>query len=332
MTCSEPGYEGALLNLGSLRRVVLALLLLIAAVVLIRTYWTEILYIMGESWRILSKTRISYVILASSAYLLSIYFFAVRWQQVLSSIGYKLKATSLLPIFLGAAFVNNITPASRTGGESLRMVWANKSFGVSYTHAFIAIVFERLVEAIPVAMLSIYVLYSFPSLEIELLLQKSALTLNSIYLVLVVVLTAGVATWIFREKFAFLLRDVQQNRKQINKSFIPVLLLSCGVWALDVLRLKLIASALGLSLPMDSIIILSVLYLLLGCLPITPGGLGVVEGGLVSLLLYFGLSLASAGSFVLLERFVSYGLSSLIGGLCLFYYGGFEIWKNTKSH
>ena len=58
----------------------------------------------------------------------------------------------------------------------------------------------------------------------------------------------------------------------------------------------------------------------------------MVEGGLVSLLLYFGLSLASAGSFVLLERFVSYGLSSLIGGLCLFYYGGFEIWKNTKSH
>jgi uncharacterized protein (TIRG00374 family) len=72
------------------------------------------------------------------------------------------------------------------------------------------------------------------------------------------------------------------------------------------------------------------LYLLLGLLPITPGGLGIVEGGLISLLLYFGLSLASSGSFVFLERFISFGLSSLIGFLYLFYYGGSEIWKNIK--
>ncbi|MGB9941000.1 lysylphosphatidylglycerol synthase transmembrane domain-containing protein [Methanosarcina sp.] len=330
MTCSEPDWEGASLNLVSLKRLILALLLLTAGVVLVRIYWTEIVRLLIESWKILKETRISYVILASSAYLLSVYFFAFRWQQVLSSIGYELKATSLLPIFFGAAFVNNITPASRTGGESLRVVWANKSYGVNYTHALIAIAFERLVEAIPIALLSIYALYSFPPLEINLLPEKGALTLNSAYLLFGTILAAGVAIWVFREKFAFLLRDVQQNRKKIKKSFVPVLLLSCGVWALDVLRLKLIASALELSLPMNFIIILSVLYLVLGCLPITPGGLGVVEGGLISLLLYFGLSLASAGSFVFLERFVSYGLSSLIGGLYLFYYGGFEIWKNKK--
>nr|WP_255420832.1 lysylphosphatidylglycerol synthase transmembrane domain-containing protein [Methanosarcina sp. MSH10X1] len=307
------------------------MLLLTAGVISVCIYWTEIVRVLEESWRMLSGARISYVILASSAYLLSVYFFAVRWQQVLSSIGYELKATSLLPIFFGAAFLNNITPASRTGGESLRIIWANKSFGISYTHALIAIVFERLVEAIPVALLSIYVLYLFPSLEIEFLPQKSALTLNSTYLIFVAILTAGVATWLFREKFIILFRDMQQNQKQINKSFIPVLLLSCSIWALDVLRLKLVASALEISLSVNSIITLSVLYLVLGCLPITPGGLGIVEGGLISLLLYFGLSLASAGSFVLLERLISYGLSSLIGGVYLFYYGGYEIWKNTKS-
>lgn len=98
------------------------------------------------------------------------------------------------------------------------------------------------------------------------------------------------------------------------------------------IRIKLVASALSLPLSMDIIIVFSVLYLVLGCLPITPGGLGIVEGGLVSLLLYFGMSPASAGSFVFLERFVSYGLSSLIGILYLFYYGGFKIWKDTKSH
>ena len=270
--------------------------------------------------------------LASSAYLLSVYFFAVRWQQVLSSIGYNLKAVNLLPIMFGAAFVNNITPASRTGGESLRIVWANRSFGITYTHALITIIFERLVEAIPVALLILYVLYLSPSFESLLLLQKKILPLNSSLVWIVILIGTGIVVLFFLKKSSFFVRKLYQDWKQLNRSFAPVLLLSCGVWALDVIRLKLVASALSLPMPLDIIIVFSVLYLILGCLPITPGGLGIVEGGLVSLLLYFGLSPASAGSFVFLERFVSYGLSSLIGILYLFYYGGFKIWKDTKSH
>lgn len=302
------------------------------AIFLVWTHWIEVVPVLEGSRRILSETRIIYVILASSAYLLSVYLFAVRWQQVLSSIGYNLKAINLLPIIFGAAFVNNITPASRTGGESLRIVWANRSFGITYTHALITILFERLVEAIPVALLFLYILYLSPSFESLFLLQREILPLNSSFLLLLTLVVAGIGTWFLLRKFSFFVKKLYQDWKQLNRSFAPVLLLSCGVWGLDVIRLKLVASALSLPLSLDLIITFSVLYLVLGCLPITPGGLGVVEGGLVSLLLHFGLPLASAGSFVFLERFVSYGLSSLIGFLYLFYYGGFKIWKDTKLH
>lgn len=307
-------------------------LLIFTAILLVRAYWAEIVPVLGESWKILSETRIIYVILASSAYLLSVYFFAVRWQQVLSSIGYNLKAISLLPIMFGSAFVNNITPASRTGGESLRIVWANRSFGITYTHGLITILFERLVEAIPVALLFVYVLYLSPSFESLLLLQRKILPSSSSLLWVLILTGAGIGAWIFLRKYSFFARKLYQDWRQMNRSFTPTLLLSCGVWGLDVIRLKLVASALSLPLSIDIIIVFSVLYLILGCLSITPGGLGIVEGGLVSLLLYFGLSPASAGSFVFLERIVSYGLSSLIGILYLFYYGGFKIWKDTKSH
>ncbi|MDY9926524.1 YbhN family protein [Methanosarcina sp.] len=319
------------MNLGTLKKAA-AVLLLLMAIFLVRTHWIEIVPVLEGSRRILSETRIIYVILASSAYLLSVYVFAVRWQQVLSSIGYNLKAVNLLPIMFGAAFVNNITPASRTGGESLRIIWANRSFGISYTHALITILFERLVEAIPVALLFLYVLYISPSFEKLFLLQRDILPLNSSLLLTLTLIGTGIGAWFLLRKFSFFMKKLYQDWKQLNRSFAPVLLLSCGVWGLDVIRLKLVASALSLPLSLDLIIIFSVLYLVLGCLPITPGGLGIVEGGLVSLLLYFGLPLASAGSFVFLERFVSYGLSSLIGFLYLFYYGGFKIWKDTKSH
>lgn len=306
--------------------------MLILGAFLVHTYWTEIIALLGESWGILRETRIRFFVMAFILYLLSVYLFAVRWQKVLSCMDYKLKATDLVPIIFGGIFANNLTPASRAGGEPLRILWIKKQFEVSYTNAFISILFERMVEAVPILMISIYVLYSLPILEIKSLPLRNGLTLNSTYLLLLIMLAMGIITWFFREKLTSLLKRVYANWKKLKKSFIPVLLLSSGVWVLDIIRLKYIALALNLPLSLHTIATVSILYLILGSLPITPGGLGIVEGGLVSILLYFGLSLALASSFVFLERFISFGLSSLIGFVYLFYYGGFKIWKNIESH
>lgn len=320
------------MNLGNLRTAIIFCLLLITGVFLIRIYWTDFTSALGESLSLLSQTRIRYFLLAFLAYLLSVYLFAVRWQRVLCSMSYEIKAADLVPVIFGGIFANNLTPASRAGGEPLRIFWVNKKFGINYIDGLISILFERLVEAIPISLLLIYVLYSFPSLEIQVLPSRADLMLNSTYLFLLLVLAAGLAFWIFREKFSASLNRVKQHWKQLQKSFVAVLLLSSSVWVLDVIRLKMIALALNLPLSLHLIATVSILYLVLGSLPITPGGLGIVEGGLVSILLYFGLPLASASSFVFLERFISFGLSSVIGFIYLFYYGGFKIWKSAKLH
>lgn len=316
--------------MGTLVKIIAPLLLLTAGVFLVRSYWIDITPVMEEIFRTLRETRIRYVFLAVSVYLLSVYLFSVRWQQVLSCIGYNLKATSLVPIYFGAVFVNNITPGGNMAtGESFRILWANKLFGISYINVFKTIFFERLVEAIPVVLLSFYILYSSPSLEIRLL--PHSLTLKSLHLFFLVFLAAGIVIWIFRVRFISLAKIVQQNWDLFKKSFIPVLILSCGAWILDIIRLKLVALALNIDLSLTLIVTVSVLSFVLGALPLTPGGLGIIEGGLISLLLYFGLSLADASSFVILERFISYGISSIIGFLYLSYYGGFKIWKKAKK-
>jgi glycosyltransferase 2 family protein len=320
------------LNMGTLVKAIAALLLLIAGVVLIRTYWADIIPILSEILSTLRETRIRYVILAVLVYLLSVYLFAIRWQQVLACIGYDLKATSLTPIYFGAIFINNVTPGGNmAGGEYFRIYWANKSLGIRFIDALKTIFFERLVEVIPVAALFIYILYSFPSLEIKFLPQINHLTLNSINLLLLVFLAGGMIIWYFQERFNSFLLNVKQNWKQLKRSFFPVLFLSCGVWTLDIIRLKLVALALNINIPLKLIVTVSILSFLLGALPLTPGGLGIIEGGLISVLLYLGLPLGPAGSFVLLERFVSYGLSSIIGFMYLFYYGGFKVWKKAKE-
>lgn len=314
-----------------LKKAIVTLIMLILGVFLVHTYWTEIVNLLEESWGILRETRMRYFIFSFLLYLLSVYLFAVRWQKVLSCMGYELKATSLVPIIFGGIFANNLTPASRAGGEPLRILWIKKQVGINYIDAFISIFFERIVEAIPIMLILVYVMYSFPQLEIKFPL-KNSITLTSTYLFILAISAAGILIWFFRVKFVSLIGRVQDNWRQLKKSFVSTLLLSSGVWILDIIRFKFIALALNIPLPLHILASVSILYLLLGILPITPGGLGIVEGGLISILLYFGLSLASASSFVFLERFISFGLSSLIGFLCLFYYGGFKIWKNTKSH
>lgn len=320
------------MNAGTLVKAIAVILLLSAGIFLVHTYWIEISPIVAEILGTLKETRLRYVILAILVYLLSVYLFAVRWQRVLCSMSYEIKAADLVPVIFGGIFANNLTPASRAGGEPLRIFWVNKKFGINYIDGLISILFERLIEAIPISFLLIYVLYSFPSLQISVLPSKTNLMLNSTYLFLFLVLAAGLAFWIFREKFSASLNRVKQHWKQLKKSFVAVLLLSSSVWVLDVIRLKMIALALNLPLSLHLIATVSILYLVLGSLPITPGGLGIVEGGLVSILLYFGLPLASASSFVFLERFISFGLSSVIGFIYLFYYGGFKIWKSAKLH
>lgn len=299
---------------------------------LVLNYWIDILPMLEDILGTLKETRLRYVILAISAYLLSVYLFALRWKQVLLCIGYNLKATSLVPVYFGAIFINNITPGGNmAAGESFRILWANKRFGISYTDAFKTVFFERLVEAIPVLCLLIYILYSFPSLEIRFIPRIDKLVLNSVHILLLTILALALTIWLYREGFASFLMKVQKNWELFKSSFIPVLLLSCGVWTLDVIRLKLVASALNIDLSLNLIITISILSFLLGALPLTPGGLGIIEGGLISLLLYLGVPLGPAGSFVFLERLISYGISSLIGFLYLSYYGGFKIWKKAKS-
>jgi uncharacterized protein (TIRG00374 family) len=321
------------LNLGALKKVLAVLLLFIAGIFLVHSYWADILPILQEILVIIREAKIRYLFLAISVYILSVYFFAVRWQQVLLCIGYHIKALSLLPIFFGAIFITNITPGGNmAGGESFRILWANKSFDISYTDAFKTILFERLIEAVPVTLLLIYILYSFPALEIKYLPLVDSLTVRSTYLLLIFIAVTGSIIWFFRASFTSLLRNMQQSWRQLKKSVVPVLLLSCGVWVLDVTRLKAVALALNIDISLNLLIAVSIISLLLGLLPLTPGGIGIVEGGLISLLLYLGFPFASASSFVFLERLISYGISSLIGSVCLFYYGGYKIWQNSKNN
>ncbi len=84
-------------------------------------------------------------------------------------------------------------------------------------------------------------------------------------------------------------------------------------WLLDYLALVLIAMALGSSMPLGGLLLAFVLAQLATALPITPGGIGLVEAVMIAYLTATGAPAADSASTVLGWRLVSHWLLIPVG-------------------
>jgi uncharacterized protein (TIRG00374 family) len=89
-------------------------------------------------------------------------------------------------------------------------------------------------------------------------------------------------------------------------------------WLLDAASLWVFLRAYGGTTPIDGLIIAFGLANVLAAVPITPGGVGIVEGVMIPTLVGFGLSKNVATLGVVSYRAASYWLPILLGGISYF--------------
>jgi glycosyltransferase 2 family protein len=100
---------------------------------------------------------------------------------------------------------------------------------------------------------------------------------------------------------------------------LPLLLgVTVAIWLLEGGRLQLVFTSLGLHTHFSSIPFAPMLFFALGTavlttIPFTPGGLGLVEVGLLSLMVYLGIPVKDAGAVVLVDRVLSYWSIAFFG-------------------
>jgi len=106
---------------------------------------------------------------------------------------------------------------------------------------------------------------------------------------------------------------------------LPVMLaLGLGGWALETLRLALVVKALGLMVPAPLVLFIALVHAILTTVPITPGGLGLAEPGMVGLLV-LALPRDSAVAVALLDRSITYLSVVALGGLAFLGWQGFAL-------
>ena len=90
---------------------------------------------------------------------------------------------------------------------------------------------------------------------------------------------------------------------------------SLANWMIDAAALWVFLRAFGSSVPLDGLIVAFGLANVLAVIPLTPGGLGIVEGTYVPVLVGFGLPRATAVVGVVSYRIAQYWLPILLGGI-----------------
>jgi uncharacterized membrane protein YbhN (UPF0104 family) len=103
---------------------------------------------------------------------------------------------------------------------------------------------------------------------------------------------------------------------------VPVLVTySALAWLIEGATLLLLAATIGVDLSIGGALVAGLVASLLSVEPVTPGGLGVTEPGIVLVLTSLGVAAAGASAIALLNRLVNY-LSLVVAGGLLYLWRG----------
>jgi uncharacterized protein (TIRG00374 family) len=275
----------------------------------------------GEAWTRIRHANLAFYLLALAVYYLSFVVRGTRWQVLLANAGMKRRTLPLIPIVLTSFFVNCVVPAKL--GDVYRAYLGRMKQRLPATKAFGTIVAERLLDLCVLMVLLLlagaWVFHKNAPGELIPYVVVGGL-ICAVGIAVIVLMRAGRGTRLLRLLPGGILRRYEQFRSGAVTSlgrWPRLITLTVGVWACESGRLGLVIAALGYSHQVgpSQFVIIALVAALLTTVPFTPGGIGLVEAGMVGVLVAIspGISSTAAVSITLLDRSISYGSLVVLG-------------------
>jgi glycosyltransferase 2 family protein len=247
-----------------------------------------------------------------------IYVSALKWSYFLRALGTRMPVLQLFNLYLVGYFVNLILP-SFIGGDAIRSWYAGKQTG---QHAALtATILERYTGLSAMVILAVVFMWfvEFVTWQIKLVVVFVALGLA---LATVLALSPTLIAQLERlPKAATLtkhLRKIQDGfhtARRDNMLLAKAFVLSFAYHTFTIGNTVAAAWAVGWwDPPVQDLFVVVPLILLVGAVPITPGGLGIQEGAFYYFLYQLGATPAQAMGVAVVLRAKGYILA-LLGGL-----------------
>jgi uncharacterized membrane protein YbhN (UPF0104 family) len=265
--------------------------------------------------RALAHARIGLVALATALHLGGLIVTGERCRVVVAALGSRLTLARSTLINLAGIFVRNATPTTGLGGDASRIALL-RSDGVALPQATAALAYMRAAE---LPALAAVVGLSLP--QIATMADRSARTLATAAGLTAIIAMVG---YLNRRRLRSRLTTLWEHTAHVRIAGRPMavaIALAALAQAETILRQIVVAAAFGLPLTLRQSATVTALSIAGGLMP-TVGSLGAIEGGLITGLMVCGAPAETAVAITLVERAISYLLSTVLGAAALAMLGG----------
>jgi len=289
-----------------------------------------------------------YVLAALIVQVITYILFAVRWQIINKTAGISIGLKSLILMNFAGMGINNITPSGRGGGEPVRAYILSKYTDEPFEETFATVVADRALDTIPFLILAILTIilmitsFSLSSWVLALLvISVIAITLLFILMIYMSVnqkVAEKVMGFVLKIIRFFYKKDPEKLEKRIMdaisgfqssmKSMLKdknilfkALPVSILLWILEIFRVYLVFLAFGAQVSPVVIAEVFIVSTLVGMIPLLPGGLGAIEGFMILLFSSVGIPPSVSAAATVIERLISFWMTTIIGLVALPYYG-----------
>jgi uncharacterized protein (TIRG00374 family) len=281
----------------------------------------------GEVWTQVRNADPKFLALAFVAYYSSFPIRALRWRLILRNAGISSDDGHAMPgvwglseIYLLSWFANCVVPAKL--GDAYRGYLLKKNAGPSFSRTLGTILAERLLDVVALVALmfgaGLLVFHgTVPASMRWWFGAGAALVVLGIGGLILVMTISHRIQHLFPERFRphFLRLTEGIIMSFSRRGFVRVSLLTFSIWTLEGLRVYSIALALDVDISFPASVFVALLASLLTTIPITPAGLGFVEGGTVVALKLLGVGVTSATAMALIDRAIANYSVVVIGGI-----------------
>lgn len=263
----------------------------------------------------LAHANLGYVLAAVGLHLAGLIVTGQRWRIVAAAFGRPITLVRATVINLAGIFVRNATPTTGLGGDASRIALLRLE-GLTLPQATATFLYVRAAE--------------FPAMAV--LVALAVPTLNGIISRSAGRLVAGAAAaalllgigWLARGRLrahAASLRARAAHVQIARSTFAAAVAYASLAQAETVVRQIVVAASFGTPLTLQQSATVTAFSIAGGLVP-TVGSVGAVEGSLVAGLIMCGVPADAAVAITLVERVISYGLSTLLGAGALAALGG----------
>ena len=296
----------------------------------------DVLALLSEIWTALRESDLRLFLIALFFYYFTLLISPIKLKVILWSLGQDVSIKFLYKLSIIAVFVNNLTPMARYGGEPTKIALLKSEGRVPLGIATTAVITEKAMEAIPFFGFLIYAMT-----VIGLKFSRYVLAVSFLFIVLALffiifrrrLLEYALKAWGHRipgDTLAEYDKALLMIKKKWHYNIVVAILTILSIIFLG-LRIAIIAASLGIYLDWTAMAYVTAIYIILGTLGVTPGGVGILDGGLVAAFISMGIPASTSAAIVILDRAITYVSTTIVGLILASHYGGLKILKALKE-